>query len=306
MGKGGHEKADHGLYFVTSLVATPFVLRSVGDWTISYLLDRYCDLEKKDFVAHLVGKGNTKVTIGRIWDGDVTWNNAQIVQGLNRNAALLVSFTRLVFWHWMQPMMYFWALYAGWGHIGDEEKMFARGVALREGIYLLLTLVALCVNPSYLLVDLRSSWRETRTAHPNAKSDVITYVFAPERYVAGAIAKGSSNGFVVICLGMLPIFDLFSILALMCSISHGKDDGIYVPLLVGYSVTACGHTYVIILWCARNLCGFCGGNDERNYDRLTYSQTLGCVSCFVCVIVIPAVFFAVVSGVQAVVPSLFG
>lgn len=134
MGNDGHQKTDFAMG-VAFGVAAPFILRSVGDWTISYFLERYYDMTKRELVVDLIGKGSSKVTIDRIWNGDVSWNTAKYDLGINQKQAQLISVVRLVFWHWMQPFMYSWALYAGWNQIDDAQRGCACVVAAREGLY---------------------------------------------------------------------------------------------------------------------------------------------------------------------------
>ena len=73
--------------------------------------------------------------------------------GWTNNVAITVALLRLVFWHWLQPVMYLWILYSYSKDITRLQLYFGLGVAVREVIYPILTFIALYRNPSFLIVN---------------------------------------------------------------------------------------------------------------------------------------------------------
>merc|ERR1712079_945883 len=94
--------ARDGLFLTVGAIS-PFILRTVGDWLISMVLDKCCKLTKKELAAHLIGKGESIVTINHVTSSvHLSWKEAKENLGLNQCAASTVAMIRLLFWHWMQ------------------------------------------------------------------------------------------------------------------------------------------------------------------------------------------------------------
>jgi len=98
---------------------------------------------------------------------------------------------------------------------------------VREAIYLLATVLALLVNPSYLLLDVRATWEEDGWVY------VLICVLSPEKYVLTA-ALGADFGFGG-SLALL-LFDLAGAAAFVTAIL--PEEPFPPPLLVGYAVAA--------------------------------------------------------------------
>lgn len=154
----------------------------------------------------------------------------------------------------------------------------------------MLTLIALCVNPTYLLVDLRASWKDTTVQQPAL--NVMMYIVAPSKYVGGAIVKGSTEEPLFLCLAVvaLPLLDLSAVLALFYSIT--SEEKIYTPLMIGYCVTTVGLMYIIGIVCRQcGFCELCGVHRRTGGDQSTYSDTVSCASVWVCCVFTSFFFF---------------
>lgn len=93
---------------------------------------------------------------------DSPWSNfrtnARIAGWSNRLAYTVAAF-RLICWHWLQPALYWAILILYWDQLkagadNDLQLHLALAVGVREALYFPITLFALVVNPSFLLIDL--------------------------------------------------------------------------------------------------------------------------------------------------------
>lgn len=249
--KLNHQQARDGL-FLTIGVVSPFVLRTLGDWTISWILDKCCKLTKKELAKHLIGRGDSRVTIVNVFDGTLSWHEARTELGLNQCAASLIALIRLLFWHWMQPFLYFYVLFAYWDLLVHIQRILGLIVGGREALYWLMTVFALCRNPVYLLVDLRSTWLNRR----NVIFELVSYVIAPDKYVTLAMIKKGGRDYLSFCLVVifLPLLDLAGVAAFILAF---LTDNVYVPLMIGYAVTMIGGIvvvpWVIVVYCKSRL-----------------------------------------------------
>ena len=114
------------------------------------------------------------------------WRSANWVIAIQRNGhsrcgAYGAAVKRFIFWHMIQPVMYAVVLspYAYWDQLDTTQHVLGMLVLLREALYVLLLLVALVVNPAFLLVDVPASVGSDRTGvhHPVAgELQAITYI----------------------------------------------------------------------------------------------------------------------------------
>lgn len=94
-----------------------------------------------------------------------------------------VSIGKLVFWHWSQPVAYFYVLVCFYCTLDPWQRIFGCIVAAREAIYLISTILAFKICRVYLLLELsfEVKWETVSTW--------IIYLFAPHNYVALCIAR---------------------------------------------------------------------------------------------------------------------
>ena len=217
-------------------------------------------MNKKELAAHLIGKGDSRVTIWRIWKYQYSWYSARDELGLNTCGATLISMIRLFFWHWLQPLLYGVVLFAYWNLLVDAQKILGLIVGGREALYWFMTVMALYRNPSYLLVDLKATWNgKTRSATSFTTFgpwfQVTLYVLAPEKYVAISLVKRNRCEELVggILIGaFLPLLDLAGMVAFCWAFAVHN---VFVPMIIGYSVTMIAALF-FLGW---GLCGcFCG------------------------------------------------
>jgi hypothetical protein len=131
-------------------------------------------------------------------DEDSPWErfhaNIRVAGWSNRVAYMLAAF-RLIFWHWLQPTVYWLMIYTYYdtlkGHNDDNLQLhLALAVSAREAAYFPITLLGLVYNPSFLLIDL--TFRHDHTLHSD-KADSssgavgpllwLSYGFTPEKLV---------------------------------------------------------------------------------------------------------------------------
>ena len=110
--------------------------------------------------------------------------------GMDKDTALVAGFARLLLWHHLQPIAYGLAFVASWNDVSPLQRMLGVVVALREAIYIALTLFCLQFNPAYLLVDTAATWRKDRYI---ALIFTLLYVLSPEKYVWLALVRGAAE-----------------------------------------------------------------------------------------------------------------
>eukprot|EP01084_Bolivina_argentea_P317306 550137_1 len=235
-----HEAARTAMWLVIA-AAFPFMLRSLGDMLvrciIESVLQQICGMSKTEMSKIIVGKGDTVVTIKKVWDNRYSWSEATEHLGINKCAGFLISVIRLIFWHWMQPLLYWFVLFAYWDLLDNVQQILASIVAGREFIYFCLTCICVCVNPAFLLVDLIASFKEYYMG-------ALIYLFAPEKYIYLSITKNKEGCclatlFVILCLA-----DLVGMVAFIWAF---VVNNVYAPMMVGYSVTTLGGCMIICM-----------------------------------------------------------
>ena len=60
----------------------------------------------------------------------------------------------------MQPALYYIVLTCHWAQLDSWQHFFAIAVGVREGFYVLSTLVGLWLNPAFLLLDVGATVRD--------------------------------------------------------------------------------------------------------------------------------------------------
>eukprot|EP01084_Bolivina_argentea_P079457 144129_1 len=245
MGLLSHDEARTA--FILAIGAlTPFILRSLGDFLISIILRKCCDMTKSEAKQHIIGMGKGELSINNLKGGTTSWENARHIAGLNICAAFTLSFIRLVFWHWMQPLLYWFILYAYWNILDPTQQVLGVVVAVREALYLFLTILGLCLNRTFLLIDLRASWREDKTS-------VLIYIIAPEKFVLLSIhiddyCYDSCIGGLIFLLSFM---DLCGFGAFVWAF---VVKNVYIAMITGYAVTAIGGSLIFVLCCVGACC----------------------------------------------------
>ena len=238
-----HQQARNSIVLTIGVIS-PFILRTIGDWTVSFVLEKCCKLDKMELSGHLIGMGDSEVTIEKVWDGKITWKEARENLGLRNNrAAILIASIRLLFWHWLQPFLYFYVLFAYWDLLVHIQRVFGLIVCGREGLYWIMTIIAAITNPVYLLVDLRSTWKHAGQWWEKMFF-IGSYVIAPEKYVATALLRGTGGNAAFFCFVaiFLPLLDLGGVAACVTAV---LVDQVYAPLMVGYVITTVGGVFIV-------------------------------------------------------------
>ena len=223
-----HTLLHHDLALLIVMVALPFVLRALWDELYKRMTaactavvahcttiavrctkiacpwlfqcgEKFCrsyrELVEEDDASKDDG-GKVKAADGLCLDyvlqTRISWADACKMARLQPNtSARVVGLLRLVLWHWLQPLAYFFAVLAYVDELTGLQLWLAAIVAVREVIYVVLCVVCLAVNPAYLLVDTAETWR-LRYA-PTALAFSLLFVLSPEKFVWLALVAGLSN-----------------------------------------------------------------------------------------------------------------
>jgi hypothetical protein len=187
-------------------------------------------------------------TYDNLLDDVRDWSYARRRNGDSARTALVLGTMRLLFWHLLQPLVYFYVLWLHYADFDSLQRGFGVAVGVREAGYLLTTLLCACANPAFLLVNVGTSVRSKE------KYDVrflLVYVFAPEKFVVSAFhstcASKSDREYEdgcdaipgYLCLAKLFLvslcLDLCSVGALVASV---RSVTVPLPLVLGYAMTA--------------------------------------------------------------------
>ena len=85
------------------------------------------------------------------------WARARAAKGMSQCGAVVRAAGRLVFWHVIQPLLYFIVFAMCSPELFGLQYWLGFLVGIREAAYLLLTLVCVGVNPAFLIVDVGAS-----------------------------------------------------------------------------------------------------------------------------------------------------
>ena len=146
-----------------------------------------------------------------------------------------VGALRLVFWHWMQPVMYAVTFYAYWDTIDSTQKTLGLVVGAREALYLLCTLVALWRKPIFLLVNLDVQKQKLLC--------YLQFVAVPHCFLLRCAMVGSTAYQKVLPYVFLVGADLCATAALIVGAMNGT---LSVALAVGYSVATLGWVGMVL------------------------------------------------------------
>lgn len=112
-------------------------------------------------------------------------------------------------------------------------------MAFRECIYVFITLLGLCINPTFLMIDFKASWSEDRAS-------VFLYIIAPEKYVFLCIRSEDYcyDACLYGILALLSAMDMCGVVALVWSIAV---QNVYLAMITGYCITAVGGFPICII-----------------------------------------------------------
>jgi|EP01047_Picozoa_sp_COSAG01_P005656 hypothetical protein len=261
------------------VVLVPFLGRALLDWALKALwrqFDRRCcsngsdeavvapernmsGYQRVDMVGRTVNFVDGQIVVDEgfpfdaLLDKGSSWANALEANGQRPLSALAGAAVRLLLWHWLQPALYFAVLGCYWGEIDRWQRRFGVAVAVREAMYFATTLLALRLNPAFLLVDVPASVRNDETY-----TFLAMYVLAPEKFVASAVFSNgglgcSGNMGCLSGLGGL-LLDFCGVGALVAGLVGGS---LPVALAVGYGATALGGLTAIAM-----VGRFCAGSSR--------------------------------------------
>jgi hypothetical protein len=144
------------------------------------------------------GSGERGVTVKDVIHraSDQSWEKTLAKSGIGPCQGAATALARLVLWHWLQPVVYWTALFVYWQDLNSPtttfwgvhwQRDFGVAVGVREAIYVVGTLCALVLQPSFLLVDVKASWEEKWSL-------AVVYIAAPEKFVLRTCAEDQAMG----------------------------------------------------------------------------------------------------------------
>ena len=161
--------------------------------------------EEQRIRASALGSGGGRVTMEdlSLRASTQSWERTRELAGLGTCMALLLGLMRLLLWHLLQPCVFVVAigLYADRVRQASYHWWVAACIlAVREGWYAAMALACALVQPSYLLVDVSSSWQRRRrrvdgewalaaSGPHRERPAVLTYIFSPEKLVIGWLTR---------------------------------------------------------------------------------------------------------------------
>ena len=204
-----------------------------------------------------------------------SWDDARTATGLNRRQAGVAGGMKLLLWHWTQPVGYLvvlWTYYCSVARSLGGDSYAPTGtaaiaVAAREVAYLLSTLLALWVNPAFLLLELDSIWKRPDEQHDGVRFQISTggscrwyqlikvnamqrwvlYLMAPHHYVTMCLTRwaesagngaGNIGGMLLRLFGAIQLVgDFLSANALSELLQQPSPP---VALAIGYWLTTAG------------------------------------------------------------------
>ena len=179
------------------------------------------------------------------------WKDARLRNRESKCGAAATALARVLLWHWLQPLLYFVALYCAWKEDGLEGRQLFLGVAVgvRELLYLVSTCLCIISRPSFLLVDPTASYKDrSRIGRgginlESGQGFLAMYILAPEKFVTYALFKDKGKRFIACVISVL--LDLCGVVALFEGVMTGE---LTFALGIGYGATAAGGTFALGLF----------------------------------------------------------
>jgi len=180
----------------------------------------------------------------------LSWKQALAKAGLSQSQGVAIAGTKVLLWHWLQPAYYYVALNIYWGDLRPGSRSVGWWVGVREGLYVLVTVLGLFANPAYLLVDLRATVWGTDDGRLR---DALIYIFCPEKFVANCVLNATDGALKVtatVCVAAFVLLDAVAVLAFFAALLPAEP--FPPPLLVGYAVTTIAGVGFFALTCNNN------------------------------------------------------
>lgn len=172
-----------------------------------------------------------------------SWSDMLAKTGQTHCRATTLALLRLLLWHIAQPVGYFVAFAINVSELSGLQLCLATAVCAREVVYLLATVACVLICPSFLVVDVRGSVRNTKDnyrSYENGVRFLALYVLAPDKYVFGALFTSLIK--FGVGHGVMHLVCIFSGIADFCGVaalSAGFVSRFLPPeLAVGYAATA--------------------------------------------------------------------
>eukprot|EP01043_Picozoa_sp_COSAG02_P062840 COSAG02_NODE_8770_length_2451_cov_2.071854_1_plen_403_part_10 len=229
-----------------------------------------------------------------------TWKQAREARDLPWRQAIASAATKLLLWHWSQPVVYLWmlAVYRCFvASLGVWQQRFASIVAVREVLYLCSTLLATWQCPVFLLMDPSTAWGEADTRIKKVQSAAL-YILTPHNYVALCLAnrfRGWRRTFLGLA-GIQVLADLASSFALGALLAAGFEAGQDSPtaLVIGYVITASG--FVLFFGPLSVITSLRGAADRQRHTCARAGLGLGGCSLLSALIYIVLIFILMIGG----------
>ena len=229
-----------------------------------------------------------------------TWVETRESRNLTHRQAFASSITRLVLWHWSQPLVYIWMLRVYRCYIaslGTTQMYLATVVAARELTYLCITLLALKTCPAFLMLDPFTVWNESKTYGQRCYR-LATYLLTPHNYVAFCLRRRFRDSWTHrmfhVIIGFQVVADIASCFALGALMASAiQSDQPPTALVIGYAITA--SSFVLFFGPLIVVRSFRGAADKQRNSCLR--SGLGIAGLWLlCALLCLVVLFAVLIG----------
>jgi len=160
---------------------------------------------------------------------ELGWDNRRVHAGC-------VAFSRLVFWHWAQPVAFagtFWRFHS---QLDRFQVVTAMIVLARELLYFFCTAILAWQNAAFLLTRPFRAIERDVWGIPR----LLFFVLMPEKFVLTAMQSSAS---VLVCFVASTFMDLWSLIGLLVGIHHGN---LPLPMMISFAITSTAG----VLFCA--------------------------------------------------------
>ena len=161
---------------------------AADEWSITTLTKWSITASEKPRRWNQVVTAPPGFTMNQVVARGSSWNVAIEANNMSQFGALVRGVIKVLFWHLVQPLLYFWVFSQAFSGLEPVQKILGTAVAVWEGFYAISVLLCVLVNPAFLLVEVRASVRDnTGGLGYGSISFLVMYVIAPEKYVLDAL-----------------------------------------------------------------------------------------------------------------------
>lgn len=203
------------------------------------------------------------IDLPNAWDAHLfSWSEARVRCGMRAWVAVVSAMVRFVMWHLLQPLLFVWVFVSFYRDLDQVQLVLACCILFREGMYMLLTIVAVVLHPACLLFDPLANvqvrhhidWRRTMTSSERQSNEFrcmatgagasVTLVLAPHVFLYNLIyhLQCMVQNRVWMCITHFVCLVLFvgDVCAVGALLVGSIRQDLVLPLIVAYGVSGLG------------------------------------------------------------------